>query len=195
MDDGLRQYMLNLEATQRRDHADRDIINQYSRLADRTIAAETKQQSIEAELGELRLSDVQSKGRVSKTSSPALPSDEITRLRNQLAEAQKARAQLEAQTVSIPTLEAEKRAQTKSITSKDREITNLKIKLRDREEEIKVKQKMSEQAQDELISLTLQANMADERAKKFQEENEELVGRWMKKKAEEAEKMNEQSRW
>jgi len=28
MDEGLKQYMVNLEATQRRDHADKDIIDQ-----------------------------------------------------------------------------------------------------------------------------------------------------------------------
>jgi hypothetical protein len=166
-----------------------------TRLADRTIAAEAKRREIEAELGDLRTSDTQLKGKVPKTSSPAPPSDVAAQLRTQLAEAQKARAKLEAQTISIPGLEAEKKAQAKAIIVKDREIASLKLKLRDREEEIKGKKKMSEQVQDEMISLTLQVNMAESKAKKLQEDNEELVARWMKKKSEEAEKMNEQSKW
>jgi hypothetical protein len=134
-------------------------------------------------------------GTPTKPSSPAPANDSTAQLRAQLAEAQKARATLETQAGTIPGLQAEKTAQAKAIVAKDREIVLLKRKLRDQEEEIKGKQKMSEQAQDEMISLTLQANMAEEKADKLKAENAELVARWMKRMGEEAERMNDQSKW
>jgi hypothetical protein len=130
-----------------------------------------------------------------KVSSPAPPNDSNAQLRAQLAEAQKARAALELQASTIPGLEAEKTAQAKAIMSKDREIVLLKRKLRDQAEEIKEKKKMGEQVQDEMISLNLQVNIAEQKAEKLQVENADLVDRWMKRMGEEAEKMNEQSKW
>lgn len=49
--------------------------------------------------------------------------------------------------------------------------------------------------QDELVSLNLQFNMAEERAKKFEEENQQLVDRWMARMGQEAEAMNKASRF
>lgn len=54
---------------------------------------------------------------------------------------------------------------------------------------------MVEGVQDEMVGLNLQLNMAEQKAEKLKGENEELVRRWMKRMGEEAEKMNEESRW
>lgn len=43
--------------------------------------------------------------------------------------------------------------------------------------------------------MTLQLNMADERSEKFEKENKELVDRWMKKMAQEADAMNDKSKF
>jgi hypothetical protein len=130
-----------------------------------------------------------------KPSSPAPPNEPSAQLRAQLADAQRARASLETQASAIPGLEAERTTQAKAIVAKDREIVLLKRKLRDQAEEIREKKKMGEQVQDEMISLNLQVNIAEQKAEKLQTENAELVERWMKRMGEEAEKMNEQSRW
>jgi hypothetical protein len=170
-----------------------------TRLADRAIEAESRKRELEVEIKETHASSLIPKGgkagTPTKPSSPAPANDSTAQLRAQLAEAQKARATLETQAGTIPGLQAEKTAQAKAIVAKDREIVLLKRKLRDQEEEIKGKQKMSEQAQDEMISLTLQANMAEEKAEKLTAENAELVARWMKRMGEEAERMNDQSKW
>ena len=52
-----------------------------------------------------------------------------------------------------------------------------------------------EQAQDEMVSLGLQLNMAEARSEKLEVENKELVERWMRRVGEEAERVNRESRW
>ena len=48
---------------------------------------------------------------------------------------------------------------------------------------------------DETVSLTLQLNMADEQAQKLQRENKELVDRWMARMGQEADAMNDKSKF
>jgi Autophagy protein 16 (ATG16) len=76
-----------------------------------------------------------------------------------------------------------------------KDIALLQRKVRDREEEIKEGKKLIEQVQDEMVSLNLQLNMAEQRSEKLEAENKELVRRWMKKMGEEADRMNEESKW
>lgn len=54
---------------------------------------------------------------------------------------------------------------------------------------------MVEQAQDEMVALELQFNLAEQRSEKLEMEYKELVERWMKRMGEEAEKVNRDSRW
>lgn len=49
--------------------------------------------------------------------------------------------------------------------------------------------------QDELASLNLQLNMAEEQSNRLQRENQELVDRWMARMGKEAEAMNEASKY
>jgi hypothetical protein len=46
-----------------------------------------------------------------------------------------------------------------------------------------------------MISLNLQLNMAEQRSKKLQKENKDLVDRWMARMGQEADAMNEASRF
>jgi len=69
-------------------------------------------------------------------------------------------------------------------------IKDLEQRLRDREEELRAKTRLLEATQDEIVSLTLQLNMAEDRAEKMKHENEELVRRWMERMGSEAERMN-----
>lgn len=72
---------------------------------------------------------------------------------------------------------------------------SLQRKINDRNEEISEGKKLVEQVQDEMISLNLQLNMAEDKAAKLRNENKDLVDRWMKKMGEEADRMNDQSKW
>ena len=68
-------------------------------------------------------------------------------------------------------------------------------RLRDRNEELRGKTKLAEDAQDEMVALGLQLNISEQKAEKLKVENEELVQRWMKRMGEEAEKVNRDSKW
>ena len=68
-------------------------------------------------------------------------------------------------------------------------------RLRDRDEELRGKTKLAEDAQDEMVALGLQLNISEQKAEKLKVENEELVQRWMKRMGEEAEKVNRDSKW
>lgn len=68
-------------------------------------------------------------------------------------------------------------------------------KLRDREEEIRGKARLVEEAQDEMVSLQLQLNMAEQKSERLDKENKELVERWMRRMGEEVERVNRDAGW
>lgn len=92
----------------------------------------------------------------------------------------------------------------------------LQLRLKDRDEELRGKAKLldvgykalivwlyvhatdsfaPQDFQDELASLNLQLNMAEEQSNRLQRENQELVDRWMARMGKEAEAMNEASKY
>ena len=76
-----------------------------------------------------------------------------------------------------------------------RRATLAERRLKDREEEIRVKAKLIQDVQDEHVSLELQLNIALQKAKKLEDENKELVDRWMRKMGQEADDLNERSKF
>ena len=48
---------------------------------------------------------------------------------------------------------------------------------------------------DETVSLTLQLNMAEEHSQKLRRENKDLVDRWMARMGQEADAMNDESKF
>lgn len=74
-------------------------------------------------------------------------------------------------------------------------VSQLTIKLKDREEELRGKAKLVENVQDENVTLNLQLNMAEEQSDKLRKENKELVDRWMARMGKEADKMNERHKF
>jgi hypothetical protein len=73
--------------------------------------------------------------------------------------------------------------------------TALERRLKDREEELRGKQKLVEDAQDEMVAQGLQLNIAEEKAERLEKENKDLVERWMKRMGEEADRVNRESSW
>lgn len=74
-------------------------------------------------------------------------------------------------------------------------VSQLTIKLRDREEELKGKAKLIEDVQDENVTLNLQLNVMEEQSKKLKKENQDLVDRWMARMGKEADLMNEEHKF
>ncbi|KAK2756919.1 autophagy protein 16 [Colletotrichum kahawae] len=88
------------------------------------------------------------------------------------------------------TLRRKNRENTKQIKQLSAEKTALATKLQDREHELREKRKLVENVQDEMITLNLQVAMAEKERDKVKSENKELVDRWMKRMAQEADAMN-----
>lgn len=76
-----------------------------------------------------------------------------------------------------------------------RQKQDVERKLRDRDDELRAKSKLAESAQDEMVALGLQLNMVEQNSTKLERENKELVERWMKRMGEEAERVNQESKW
>lgn len=102
---------------------------------------------------------------------------------------------MEELTASISALQTQNQASSTQIAQLSRQKAEVERKLRDRDEELKGKGRLVEQAQDEMVALGLQLNVAEEQKEKLSRENEELVDRWMKRMGEEAERVNRDSRW
>lgn len=133
-------------------------------------------------------------------SPPARPeSPSGTQIRQDLSKAQQERAELQTRLdVTIKELEklrAKSKSDSKKIAQLTANVSQLTMKLRDRDEELKGKAKLVEDVQDENVTLNLQLNMADEQAKKLRKENQDLVDRWMARMGKEADQMNDQHRF
>ena len=76
-----------------------------------------------------------------------------------------------------------------------RQKADVERRLKDRDEELRGKTKLAEDAQDEMVAQSLQLNMAEQKMAKAERENKELTERWMKRMGEEADRMNRDSQW
>jgi chromosome segregation ATPase len=119
----------------------------------------------------------------------------ISTMRTDLASAQQARTQLETRLTTFTKLQKDYQSQSSLVEAQNREITALQRKLQDRDAEISEGKRINEQTHDELVSINLQFNLSEQRNTQLETENKELVDRWMKKMREEADDMNEQSKW
>jgi hypothetical protein len=123
----------------------------------------------------------------------------LSQLQTDLAASQKSRAEITTalKTATTELSQVQLRAQTETREKSEalRRATLAERRLKDREEEIRVKAKLIQDVQDEHVSLELQLNIALQKAKKLGDENKELVDRWMRKMGQEADELNERSKF
>ncbi|MCJ1317205.1 hypothetical protein MMC15_002528 [Xylographa vitiligo] len=187
------EYLTALQARDAHEQANKEIYDAYTRLADRAASLSTTQSP--------KLPEYEKKDKAGRVAIPAPVTSEVsdTQVRQNLAEAQRSRGELENRIVAI-TSELEK-LQLKSTVDSRRinelatEKSNVVKKLRDRDEELRGKSKLLEGVHDETLSLTIELNMAEDMNKKLKLENQELVDRWMARKAQEADAMNTASKF
>ncbi|KAK8124499.1 autophagy protein 16- interacts with Atg12p-Atg5p [Apiospora kogelbergensis] len=205
------EYLVNLQEAERNNPVNRDLVAACSQLADRVA-------SLEAEKAVLaqKLSSSSSPSHTSTPSSPPTttatsppPAEKpppssataagattpnIAQLRLELAEALRSKGQLEARFKSsdlqLQTLRSKSKVDDKRIHDLTAERNTLATKLKDRNEELVGKTKLLKEVQDENLTLTMEINMTEQKAKKVADENKELVDRWMKRMAQEADAMN-----
>lgn len=131
-------------------------------------------------------------------SSPP-PSEALGQIRADLTAAQQERSDLQnrlsTSTKELETLKSKSKLDGRRIAHLSAGVTQMTVKMRDRDEELRGKTKLLEHVQDEIVTLTLQLNMAEEEVKKLRGENQELVDRWMARMGREADAMNDESRF
>ncbi|KAK7544792.1 autophagy-related protein 16 [Phyllosticta citribraziliensis] len=208
----LSDYTSALTARDRREKSQEAYILAYTKIADRTARLEaerlkspppsTSAQSSATPSNKPHKPSPSRFGRSSPASAAtedASPTDAVARLRADLATTQTSRAQLQTQVSTLTTELASVRGKytqnTKRVEELQREKAVLERKLRDREGELRGKNRLVQEVQDELVSLNLQFNMAEQKADELGRENQELVERWVKYKEKEAERMNDLSKW
>ncbi|KAK0615439.1 Autophagy protein 16 [Lasiodiplodia hormozganensis] len=208
----LSDYSTALRARDLREKAQEAHINAYTKLADRTARLEAERLSAPPPLPSPTTAKPTTTNKPSPSrfgrSSPAssadpdpssTATDALSRLRADLASTQTSRASLSTQlasaTEALAALKTRAARDEKGLAEARARVAALERKLRDRESEIKGKARLVEDVQDELVSVNLQLNMAEQRSEELERENKELVDRWMKYKREEAERMNTQSNW
>jgi nitrate/nitrite-specific signal transduction histidine kinase len=144
----------------------------------------------------------------------------VAQLRLELAEALRSRGvaetRLRTTEEELDKLRSKTKHDTRSLKDLTTERTSLATKVNDREYELKEKRKLVEvlyhstrslnrlfpsttrlntdvyiqQVQDEMIALNLQLSMAEKERDRVKQENKELIDRWMKRMAQEADAMN-----
>jgi hypothetical protein len=199
MSDWIEQYSAALDARDAREQAHKPFIDAYTKLADRTAAAaitNTSSTPASPALLDRTATPTKAKG---PAKSPVPDSDLLTTFRTDLSNTQRARASLQAQvaelTLSLNILQTSQKDSSVQITTLTKQKLDTERKLRDREEEIRGKAKLVEEAQDEMVSLQLQLNMAEQKKEELQKENGQLVERWMRRMGEEVERVNRDAGW
>ncbi|WPG99862.1 Hypothetical protein R9X50_00268200 [Acrodontium crateriforme] len=208
MNDWIEQYTAALAERDAREQAHAPYFEAYTKLADRTatLTAQTSLQprsrrpeSSHSIPTSPRLSNKATSRNTSAEIDTSTLANDVSRLRVDLASTQKARsalqANLETVQLSLTQLQVQHSSTVASHGALTKQKGDLERKLRDRDEELQLKRKLVEHAQDEMVALQLELHFAEDRANKFESENKELVERWMKKKSEEAEKVNRDSKW
>ncbi|KAJ5218828.1 Autophagy-related protein 16 [Penicillium cinerascens] len=199
------EYLAALAVRDQREKANSALYDAYSRLADRTAQLTTPLDS-SAGPGQLRPS-----GHEARTASPPVATskkqptegssatDLLITTRADLSEAQRSRSELQGRLDRVNTeyekLRKKNAQDSRRLNALDHERTNLQLRLKDRDEELRQKAKLLEDFQDEIATLNLQLNMADEKSSKLQRENKELVDRWMARMGQEADAMNDASKF
>ena len=132
-------------------------------------------------------------------------------IRVELAEALRAKGQLQTRLKSAEETRDELRARVKTdeklIKHLQADKAILSVKVRDRDEELRGKTQLlvvsqvtssylreanpRQEVQDENMSLNMQLNVAEQQSTKLKRENKELVDRWMARMGKEADAMNE----
>ena len=194
-------YLAALEARDAAEKANQGIYDAYTKLAERTAQLSRPAPTILPQ--EPPKSPPPSLvGRFSTKSpspAPVIDSPSIAALRQEFMNVQAERAKLSSQLelvqAELESLKASTKDDRKEITRLTRISAQVQVRLRDRDEELRGKAKLLGNVQDENATLNLELKQADEKAKRLRKENQDLVDRWMKRKGEEAERMNSEGRF
>ncbi|KAM0488851.1 hypothetical protein ACHAP7_000898 [Fusarium lateritium] len=181
------EYLSSIKDVELNNPVNMELIQSCSQMADRISALEAEKNGLEAL--------VANSGKTStQPVEPSTNDPAVAQLKQDLAEALRSKGvtekRLRASEEELVQLRSKQKTDTKSIRDLAADRNSLTTRLKDREYELREKRKLIEQVQDEMIALNLQMSMAEKERDKVKKENNELVDRWMKRMAQEADAMN-----
>ncbi|OAA38355.1 Autophagy-related protein 16 [Metarhizium rileyi] len=186
------EYLSSLRDAELQNPVNMELIQTCSHMADRISALEAEKAALESHVSNANVGKQASGLKVGNASGSDDPG--IAQLRLDLAESLRSKGvtedRLRTAEDELAKLRNKSKDDSRSIRDLSTERTMLTTRLKDREHEIREKRKLIEQVQDEMITLNLQMSVAEKERDKVKKENKELVDRWMKRMAQEAEAMN-----
>ncbi|KAH8673801.1 autophagy-related protein 16 [Xylariales sp. PMI_506] len=186
MPDWRDEYLGNLQEAEKNNPVSKELVAACSQLADRIA-------SLEAEKAVL-LSAPPNPATEGKPVSSETTEQGVPQLKYDLAEALRSKGQLQAKfktaDAELQKLRAKSKVDDKRIHDLTSERNSLSSKLRDRNEELVGKNRLLEDVQDDNLTLNIQLDVLEQKVKKVQAENKELIDRWMKRVGQEADAMN-----
>ncbi|KAF4582847.1 Autophagy-related protein 16 [Ophiocordyceps camponoti-floridani] len=208
MSDWRSEYLASIKDVERQNPVNMELVQACSQMADYISALEADKASVES-----RAAKPSSSGSRPSKSTPtttttassrsqpgdaAQPSSEdsiaVAQLRLDLAETLRSKGatetRLRAAEAELGKLRSQAKTDGRAIKELSADRTALTLRVKDREHELREKRKLLEQVQDEMITLNLQVSMAEKERDKVTKENKELVDRWMRRMAQEADAMN-----
>lgn len=185
------EYLEALKERDQREKVNYEFIDAYTRLADRTAVLEAEKSA--------NASSSISRNALQNSTQPPVAGDGTAQLKRDLAESLRARGQLQSRLKvaegELEKLKAKNKLDDRLIKELSVERSILATKVKDRDEELKGKAKLLEDVQDEMITLNLQVNMAEEHTQRLRRENKDLIDRWMARMGQEADAMNDASKF
>ena len=171
-----------------------------SQLADRIAVLEAEKAALladqESALSSTSGSKSHSKAQHTRVTEPADSNEGplVAKLRFELAEALRSKGQFQVRLQTADEELARLRKTTaddaRTIRDLTKERRSMALKLRDREEELRVKTKLVSDVQDENAVLNIELDMAVKKRKEKEAENKQLVERFMQRVGAEADAMN-----
>ncbi|KAJ5370820.1 Autophagy protein 16 [Penicillium cataractarum] len=205
------EYLAALAVRDQREKANVELYDAFTRLADRsaqlaipidsgTNPAAGRRSSVVSESQQPVSSAAGTVPKRQPSSEPGPSLAELLKItRADLSEAQRSRTELQDQlnrlNVELDKLLKKSQRDGRRLDTLESERGILGKRLKDRDEELREKTKLLEDFQAELASLNLEFNMAEKRSKELQQENKELVDRWMARMGQEADAMNDASKF
>ncbi|PHH77863.1 hypothetical protein CDD80_133 [Ophiocordyceps camponoti-rufipedis] len=202
------EYLASFKDVERQNPVNMELVQACSEMADYISALEADKASLESRAAKSSASVSRSSKSTPTTTTiaaasrsqpdTAQPSSQdstaVAQLRLDLAETLRskgvAETRLRAAEAELGKLRSQAKTDGRAIKELSADRTALTLRVKDREHELREKRKLLEQVQDEMITLNLQVSMAEKERDKVTKENKELVDRWMRRMAQEADAMN-----
>ncbi|RCI11022.1 hypothetical protein L249_5275 [Ophiocordyceps polyrhachis-furcata BCC 54312] len=194
MPDWRADYLESIKDVEHQNPVNMELVQACSQMADYISSLEADKVALESRASKDHLPSPKSAAPLPRSSDVSEDASVAAQLRLDLAETLRSKGvtetRLRAAEAELAKLRSQAKEDARAIKDLTADRTTLTLRVKDREHELREKRKLLEQVQDETITLNLQVSVAEKERDKVTKENKELVDRWMKRMAQEADAMN-----